>query len=76
MLRVGTAALNCKAKLFDTLPEVPVSVTAWAEVTDATVAENPILLLVAGMVTEAGTVTAELLLDKLTVTPPAGAALL
>ncbi|MFZ0745075.1 MAG: hypothetical protein WAM85_11755 [Terracidiphilus sp.] len=76
MLRVGTATLNCKGKLFDTLPEVAIRVTAWAEVTDATVAENPILLAVAGMVTEAGTVTAELLLDKLTVTPLAGAALL
>ncbi|MFZ0745992.1 MAG: hypothetical protein WAM85_16395 [Terracidiphilus sp.] len=74
MLRVGTVALNCRAKLFETLPEVPVSVTAWAVVTDVTVAENPILVAAAGTVTEPGTVTAELLLDKLMVSPPAGAA--
>ncbi|MFZ0745073.1 MAG: hypothetical protein WAM85_11745 [Terracidiphilus sp.] len=44
MLRVGTKALNCKAKLFEMLPEVAMRVTSWAEVTEATVAKNPILV--------------------------------
>lgn len=47
-----------------------VRVTAWAVVTDATVAVNPALLAFAGTVTEAGTVTAALLLDRLTLCPP------
>ena len=43
-------------------------------VTDATVAVNPALVAPAGTVTEPGTVTALLLLDKLTASPPVPAA--
>ncbi|MFZ0745002.1 MAG: hypothetical protein WAM85_11385 [Terracidiphilus sp.] len=52
-----------------------VKVTDWAEVTAETVALNTELLALAGTVTDAGTETAVLLLDRLTVSPvlPAGA---
>ena len=36
---------------------------------------NPVLVALAGTVTEAGTVAAGLLLDRLTVSPPDGAAM-
>jgi hypothetical protein len=74
MLSVGTAAFSCRAKIFETLPEVAVSVAAWAVETDATVAVNPALVALAGTVIMAGTVTAALLLDRLMLNPPAGAA--
>jgi hypothetical protein len=74
ILSVGTAAFNCRAKILATPPEVAVSVTAWAVETDATVAVNPALVALAGMVTAAGTTTAALLLDRFTLNPPAGAA--
>jgi hypothetical protein len=74
MLSVGTAAFNCRAKIFETPPEVAVSVAAWAVETDAIVAVNPALVALAGMVIMAGTVTAALLLERLTLSPPAGAA--
>ena len=41
--------------------------------TDDTVAVTPALAALAGMVTVAGTVTAVLLVDRLTVIPPSGA---
>jgi hypothetical protein len=74
MLSVGTAAFSCRAKILATPPEVAVSVAAWAVETDAIVAVNPALVALAGMVIMAGTVTAALLLDRLTLSPPAGAA--
>ena len=43
-------------------------------VTAVTVAVNPALVAPAGTVTEPGTVTAELLLDRLTASPPVPAA--
>lgn len=73
-LRVGTAAFNCRVKLFERLPEVAVSVAVWAEVTAATVAVKDAVDEPAATVTEAGTLTAELLLAKVTVNPPLGAA--
>ena len=49
-------------------------VTACVVVTEPTVAVNAALVALAGTVTEPGTVTATLLLDRLTAKPPAGAA--
>lgn len=74
MLKVGVNAFNCKAKLFETAPALAVSVTAWAVPTDDTAAVNPALVALAGTVTVVGTVTAPLLLDRLTLSPPLGAA--
>jgi hypothetical protein len=74
MLSAGTAAFNCRAKVLDTLPALAVIVTACAVATEATVAVNPALVAFAGMVTVLGTVTAELLLDRFTLSPPLGAA--
>jgi hypothetical protein len=74
MVSVGVPPFNCRAKVWETLPAVAVNVTACAEVTDATVAVNPALVALAGTVTVAGTVTDELLLDRLTLKPPLGAA--
>jgi hypothetical protein len=51
-----------------------VSVTACVVVTDHTVAVNPALVWPATTVTVAGSFTAALLLDKLTLKPPLGAA--
>jgi hypothetical protein len=50
-----------------------VVVTAWAVVTEDTVAVNPTLVAPAGTVTVPGTVTAELLLDRFTSSPLLGA---
>jgi hypothetical protein len=74
MLSVGTAAFNCRAKLFDIPPEAAVRVTACAVPTEDTLAVNPALDAFGGTVTADGTVTAPLLLDKLTLIPPLPAA--
>ena len=74
MLSAGTAAFNCRAKVLDRPPALAVIVTACAVATEATVAVNPTLVAFAGTVTVLGTVTAELLLDRLTLSPPLGAA--
>ena len=74
MLSAGTAAFNCRAKVLDRPPALAVIVTACAVATEATVAVNPALVAFAGTVTVLGTVTAELLLDRLTLSPPLGAA--
>jgi hypothetical protein len=76
IVNVAAAAFNCRAKVLETLPALAVSVTACAVVTDDTVAVNPALVAFAATVTEAGTVTAALLLARLTVKPPAPAAAL
>ena len=73
-LSVGMAAFNCRAKLFETPPALAVSVTACAELTEETVAVNPALVAFAGTVTVAGTVTAALLLARLTTKAPLAAA--
>ena len=55
------------------MPTVAVIVAACAVVTEDTAAVNPALAELAGIVNVAGTVTAGLLLDRLTVSPLAGA---
>jgi hypothetical protein len=72
--KVGTAGFNCRAKLFETLPAFAVKVTAVAVVTVVTLAVNVALVALAVTVTVAGTVTAALLLERLTLNPPPGAA--
>jgi hypothetical protein len=72
-LSAGIAAFNCRVKLLNTLPVPAVIVTAWAVVTEDTVAVNPALVAPAGTVTVPGTFTAELLLDRFTSSPPLGA---
>jgi hypothetical protein len=72
-LSVAVAGLSCSEVTFEVLPVAAVSVTACALPTDATLAVNAALVAVAGTVTEPGTVTALLLLARLTITPPAGA---
>jgi len=52
---------------------VAVSETAWAVVTAVAVAVNPAVVAFAATVTEAGTVTAVLALERVTVWPPLGA---
>ena len=74
MVSVGTAAFNCRAKVFDTPPVLAVRVTDCAVVTEVTVAVNPALVALAGTTTVAGTVTAVLLLLNPTLTPPLPAA--
>src|ERR1700739_162235 len=66
---LAPASFSCKAKLLETLPALAVSVTSCADVTDDTVAVNPALLALAGTTTVAGTVTAALLLARLTLRP-------
>jgi hypothetical protein len=74
MLSAKIAAFSCKVKFFDMPPTLAVIVTACAAVTEATVAVNPALVAFAGTVTVLGTVTAELPLDRFTLSPPLGAA--
>lgn len=73
---VRVAVPNCKAKLSDTLPALAVRVAACAMLTGETVAVNVALLAPAATVTEGGTETEELLLARLTLNPPLGAAAL
>ena len=74
MVSFGTAPFNCRMNAFDAVPALAIIVTVCVVVTEATEAVNVALNALAGTVTEAGTVTAALLLDKLTLNPPAGAA--
>ena len=76
MFSVGTAAFNCKAKLLVTPPALAPSVAVCEEETHDTVAAKLALVAFAGTVTDTGTVTAESLLDNLTLSPPLGAAAL
>ncbi len=75
-LVVGAGAASCRAKVFDTLPELAVRVAVCAVLTEETVAVKLVVVEPAATVTEAGTVTDELLLARLTVKPPLGAAAL
>lgn len=70
MLRVGMAAVNCRAKVFETPPALAVSVAACEVLNDETVAVKLALAALAGTVTVAGTTTAALLLDRPTASPP------
>ena len=75
-LSVGTAACSRRVKLLEALPEVADKVTVCPVATGETAAVKPALPALAGTVTNAGTVTAELLLDRLTFKPPLAAAVL
>jgi len=75
-LNTGTPVLSCSAKVFATPPALAVNVTVCAVLTAETVAVKLALVDPAPTVTEAGTVTAELLLARLTANPPLGAAAL
>lgn len=74
MLSVATAGPSCRAKVTATLPALAVRVAVCAVVHEDTVALKLALVAPAGIVTEAGTVTAELLLARLTANPPLAAA--
>jgi hypothetical protein len=64
-LNVDTEAPNSSAKVCATPPRLAVSVEACTEVTGETLAVKSALFAPAGIVTEAGTTTALLLLAKL-----------
>jgi hypothetical protein len=68
--------LSCSEKTFEAPPAVAVSVADWVEVTAAIVAVKGAVVAPAATVTEAGTVTAALLLASVTACPPVGAAAL
>ena len=77
MLSVAPPAVpSCNAKFFVTPFAVAVKVAACAELTAETAALNPALVAFAGTLTEAGSVTALLLLARVTLSPPLGAAAL
>jgi hypothetical protein len=71
--RIDVPGFSWIAKPCVAVPELAVRVTDSGEVTDETVAEKPALVAPLGTVTVAGSVTAALLLDKLTVRPLLGA---
>lgn len=72
-LSAGVAAFNCSEVDFDEPPLLAVIVADCAVVTAATVAEKVADVAVAGTVTEPGTVTELLLLERAILTPPVGA---
>ncbi len=69
-----TAGDICKANVLDVLPALALRVAVCAVETEATEAMKPALLALAATMTDGGTVTDALLLDRLTANPPAGAA--
>jgi hypothetical protein len=74
VLKVGTEAPSCKAKVGSAVPAVAVSATVCAVETAETAAEKPALVAPDATVTAAGTVTEEELLARFTVNPPLAAA--
>jgi len=80
VLKVGTIAteeaFSCREKVFATPFNVAMSATDCEELTADAVAVNPTLVALAGTVTELGTFTAPLLLERFTLIPPLGAAAL
>jgi len=70
------AAVAVTANFFETPPRVAVSMATWLEVTEATLALKAALLCPAPTLTLPGTVTLVLLLDNVTLTALAGAALM
>lgn len=77
MLRVATVAaggFNFRLTVLETLLALAVTVTVCADVTEETVALNAALVAFAGTVTEDGTATELLLLDRATAMPLLGAA--
>ena len=73
-LSVGVPVPSCRAKVSATLLALAVRVAVWAVVTEETVAVKAAVVEPAATVTEAGTVTDELLLARFTVNPPVAAA--
>jgi hypothetical protein len=71
---VDTDELSASEKVLEVLPADAVSVTVWAVLTEDTVAVKPAVDAPAATVTEVGTVTAVLLLARLTANPPDAAA--
>ena len=71
---VGVDAPSCRAKVSVTEPALAVKVTVSELLTAVTVAEKLALLAPDATVTEAGTVTAALLLARVTASPPLAAA--
>jgi len=72
----GAPPVSCRAKVLVTPPAVAPSVAVVVVLTAATVAVKLALVALAGIVTEAGTVTELLLLDRVTACPPVLAAAL
>jgi len=73
-LSIGTAAPSCNAKVLATPPALAVRVTVSEELTDETLAAKLTFVEPDPTITEAGTVTALLLLVTLTAYPLLGAA--
>jgi hypothetical protein len=73
-LIAGAATSIWRSKVSGVPPALAVNMTASEPEAPETAAEKLALVAPAGMVIEAGRVTAPLLLDKLTVMPPVGAA--
>jgi len=73
-LSVGTAAPSCRAKVSATPLALAVRVVVCTVLTEETVAVKLAVVEPAATVTEAGTVTDELLLARFTVNPPVAAA--
>jgi hypothetical protein len=72
-LSAGVPAFSCRESVLEVLPVVAVNVTDCALLTEPTFAVNVAFVDVAGTVTEAGSVTALLLLARDTFRPPVGA---
>ena len=73
-LSVGVPVPSCRTKVWATLLALAVRVTVTAVLTAVTVAVKLAVVAPAATVTEAGTVTDELLLARFTVNPPVAAA--
>ncbi len=74
MVNSGDEEIACRVKVVETEPALAVKVMVCVLDTEETVAENVAVVAPAATVTEAGTVTAELLLARFTVNPPVAAA--
>jgi hypothetical protein len=72
-LNAGSAGLNSRAKVAATPPALAAMVTVWPIPVGEIAIENPTLVAPAGTIAVAGTETVELLLDRFTTAPPAGA---
>ena len=72
-LIVATEGTSCRVTFFVTPPELAVRVTDFEDVTAANVAVKVALAALAATVTFDGTVTEELVLPSVTLTPPLGA---
>jgi hypothetical protein len=73
IFKAAVAAFNCNEVVRELFWVFAVSVTDWALLTKAALAVNLAVAAVAGTVIELGTLTALLLLARLTIRPPVGA---